>query len=51
VFWVRGGQWLLFPVEVQGERVILHPPPEFREVYERLAGEDPPRDADDPLSN
>jgi hypothetical protein len=45
VFWVRGGDWLLFPLELQGEQVRMQPPAEFREVFERLSDHEPPEDA------
>ena len=37
VFWVHGGQWRLFPMEVQGEKVTAQPPAEFLPILERLA--------------
>jgi hypothetical protein len=52
VFWVRGGTWLPFRIDCEGNKVTIEPPEEFNEVLERLtaseelteedeAGEDP----------
>lgn len=37
LFWVRGGVWHPFPIDVQGPHVRLDPPPEFLDVLERLS--------------
>jgi hypothetical protein len=37
VFWIRGGAWHLFPIELSGDQVTAHPPPAFREILDRLA--------------
>jgi hypothetical protein len=37
VFWVRRGAWYHFAIEVQGEKALVNPPPEFLEVLERIA--------------
>src|SRR5262249_53979650 len=37
VFWVRAGQWLHFPIEVQGDKAMVNPPDEFIEVLNRIA--------------
>lgn len=44
VFWVRGGVWCRFPIEIKGNRVTITPPDEFNEVLERLGP--PAEDAD-----
>jgi hypothetical protein len=44
VFWVRGGVWCRFPIDIKGNRVTIAPPDEFNEVLERLG---PPPEADD----
>jgi hypothetical protein len=40
VFWVRGGAWLPFDVELQGEKVTIRPPDEFVDTLKRLAPEE-----------
>ena len=37
IFWVRGGQWFPFPVEIKGENFTVTPPPDFLEVLQRIA--------------
>lgn len=37
VFWVRAGQWLHFPIEVQGDKALVNPPTEFVDVLRRIA--------------
>lgn len=37
VFWVRAGRWLLFPIEVQGDKALVNPPDEFVDVLRRIA--------------
>jgi hypothetical protein len=37
VYWVRGGHWLHFPIEVQGDKALVNPPEEFVEVLRRIA--------------
>lgn len=37
LFWVRGGVWHPFPIDVRGPHVRLDPPPEFLDVLERLS--------------
>jgi hypothetical protein len=39
VFWVRQGAWLVFPIDVEGEKVTVQPPDEFVEVLKRLIPE------------
>ncbi len=36
LFWVRGGLWHLFPIELRGEEVTAQPPRELMEVLHRL---------------
>ncbi len=47
VFWLHGGVWRPFPIEIRGERVTVQPPAEFTAVLQRLVpekgGEDPDR--------
>ena len=53
LYWVRGGQWLHFPVEVQGDKALVNPPDEFIEVLRQIAPdlpeEGPPGVGDDEL--
>jgi hypothetical protein len=37
VFWLRQGTWHPFGVEVDGDKLLVAPPPEFAEVLQRLA--------------
>ena len=37
IYWVRGGQWFLFAVEVKGDNFTVSPPPDFLEVLQRIA--------------
>lgn len=39
VYWVRGGEWRLFPIAIKNQEVTLTPPPEF---VEELGGLAPP---------
>lgn len=48
IFWVHEGKWWPFPVDVDGERVLLEPPEEFREVLERLMPADEETDEEAP---
>ncbi len=50
VFWIRAGQWHLFPIELQGDRVTAQPPQEFLEILERLAPDDT-EDTDEPAED
>jgi hypothetical protein len=50
VFWVCGGRWHHFPVELEGDKAMVKPPPEFIEVIERLAPNLPEEDPDAPDS-
>jgi hypothetical protein len=43
LFWVRGGVWHPFAIELDGEHVLVKPPPPFAEVMARLR----PKDADE----
>lgn len=36
VFWVHQGVWRHFPIEMRGTELVVRPPPEFVEVFERL---------------
>jgi hypothetical protein len=36
VFWIQGGVWRRFAIEIRGERVTVQPPAEFMEVLKRL---------------
>jgi hypothetical protein len=37
VYWVQGGRWHVFGVDLEGESVQVRPPREFIPVFERLA--------------
>ena len=37
VYWIRGGRWHHFPLELQGDKATVNPPPEFVEVLQRIA--------------
>jgi hypothetical protein len=39
IFWVQGGNWRVFPIEVRGNQATIQPPPEFVEVLKRIAPE------------
>src|SRR5882724_3373735 len=41
VFWVCGGQWHTFTIELQGDKAMVNPPEEFLEVLRRIAPELP----------
>jgi hypothetical protein len=36
VYWVRGGVWRPFPIEVRDDKIVVEPPAEFAEVLKRL---------------
>jgi hypothetical protein len=40
VYWIHQGQWYVFPIEVNEERVTAQPPELFLEVVQRLATTD-----------
>jgi hypothetical protein len=42
VYWVRAGEWHAFDIEIRGREVNVTPPPEFREVLEKLGEPGPP---------
>jgi hypothetical protein len=42
VYWVRAGQWHAFGIEIRGREVNVTPPPQFREVLEKLGETGPP---------
>jgi hypothetical protein len=37
VFWVQGGAWRPFGIELASEKIVVTPPPEFEAVLRRLA--------------
>jgi hypothetical protein len=37
IYWIRGGQWFLFAVEIKGDNFTVSPPPDFLEVLQRIA--------------
>jgi hypothetical protein len=39
VYWVRGGVWRPFPIEVRDDKITVAPPVEFAEILERLMPE------------
>jgi len=39
VFWVRRGEWHLFPIEIEEKAITVHPPEELVEVLNLLAGD------------
>jgi hypothetical protein len=47
VYWLQGGVWRSFPIEIRGEHVTVQPPAEFTEVLKRFmpqpGGEDSQR--------
>ncbi|MBY0521870.1 MAG: hypothetical protein K2R98_00640 [Gemmataceae bacterium] len=49
VFWVRDGNWRLFGIDVQGQKVTLQPPEDFMEVLEEFLpdAEDLPESEDE----
>ncbi len=46
LYWVRGGVWRHFVIQMNGDGVVVQPPPEFAEVLDRLQPS-PPDDATD----
>jgi len=36
VYWIQGGLWRRFTIEIRGERVAVQPPAEFLEILKRL---------------
>jgi hypothetical protein len=36
VFWVQGGVWRVFDIEIDKDKITVAPPPEFEEVLRRL---------------
>jgi hypothetical protein len=40
VYWVRGGVWRRFPINIKGDQINVEPPGEFAPILERLAPED-----------
>jgi hypothetical protein len=38
VYWVRGGAWLRFPIELRDEQLSITPPPEFLGILDELMG-------------
>jgi hypothetical protein len=44
LFWVCRGVWRHFPIEIQGEKALVNPPPEFLEVLARIAPDLPEAD-------
>jgi hypothetical protein len=47
VFWVQGGRWHLFPIELHGEKVTAQPPQEFLEILGRLAPDEEDEEGDE----
>jgi hypothetical protein len=39
VYWVRGGAWLCFPIELQDKQLNITPPPEFLGILDELMGD------------
>jgi hypothetical protein len=39
VYWVRGGAWLRFPMELSDQRLSITPPPEFLGILDELMGD------------
>jgi hypothetical protein len=39
VYWVRGGGWLRFPMELREQRLSITPPPEFLGILDELMGD------------
>ena len=57
LFWVRGGVWRLFEIEMKGDDVVVNPPPEFVDVVTALQpdidvnfGDEPDADDSGPVS-
>ncbi len=48
VFWVCGGQWHTFTIELQGDKAMVNPPEEFLEVLRRIAPDLPEEPLEEP---
>lgn len=40
IYWMRGGAWHRFVINIQGDKITLQPPPEFHEVFQRFLEEE-----------
>jgi len=46
VYWIQGGVWRPFAIDIRGERVAVQPPAEFLEILKRLIPDAKPGDAE-----